>query len=433
MAHLLAPWHMFVDKDSKDQAILQPRQLEKEWRTFILDNLLFYTRLVQIFLQRAAQFDVTGRQERASSSSSSAWGNNKSTGTSSSSRSLNWRAQCRLVERVVDKLNAPGLLPILKDGEIIMLNKEGDMTGPDISALRRNHAGVNTAATLIAAHRPDTSDTVLRTRWMQLSMEKYDCLYLTVKPHTTIMRTLAHFRLAEKSCQEKLKELDPMALLATGDKSSDKEATAAALAALNESQLNESFLQKAITTVKRWRQGDQHDKQVQQLQRYIRVIGGVADRIQATFQISEELVVNLVSTQQIKVQIMQVRQGWRKCSPAGIKPRGPRAQTYVMSYENAWLVEWTLLAEQWLNEELVNLVDERTIIQIPTIRLRWLANYINLIYVFLWCWLTAYWPSFGLFLLSLILLGWLIVYGMEKLNHLTSGSNNNQQGQSIIL
>jgi hypothetical protein len=85
-----------------------------------LDNLLFYTRLVQIFLQRAAQFDITGRQERTSSASS--WGNNKSyttrlsTNTGSSNRSLNWRAQCRLVERVLEKLNTPGLLHILKDG-----------------------------------------------------------------------------------------------------------------------------------------------------------------------------------------------------------------------------------------------------------------------------------------------------------------------------
>lgn len=75
-------------------------------------------------------------------------------------------------------------------GEIIMLNREGDMTGADINALRRNLAG-NTAATVIAAHRPDTSDTILRTRWMQLSLEKYDCLYLTVKPHITV-NTMRH-------------------------------------------------------------------------------------------------------------------------------------------------------------------------------------------------------------------------------------------------
>ncbi|RKP27187.1 hypothetical protein SYNPS1DRAFT_21221 [Syncephalis pseudoplumigaleata] len=454
----LTPWHMFVEKDSKDQAILQPQQLEKDWRMFILDNLLFYTRLVQLFLQRAAQFDVTGRQERTSSGSAwsngNVYGGNTAVATGSAYRPLNWRAQCRLVERVMEKLDTPGLLDILKDGEIIMLNRDGDMTGPAMDALRRHPAAVGggstAVATLLAAHRPDTSDVVLRARWQQLSSDKYDCLYLTVKPHATIMRALAHFRLAEKSCQEKLKELDPMALLPAGERSSEEMAAAAAL---NESHLSESFIQKAISTVKRWRQGDQHEKKVQQLQRYIRVIGGVADRIQTTFRISEEASRQLglyaanhgTDYAGLWAEVMptdsnllspsgrrMVRQGWRKCSPAGIKPRGPRAQTYVMSYENAWLVEWTLLAEQWLNEELVNLVDERTIIQIPTIRLRWLASYINLAHVLLWCWLTAYWPRFGLFLLALVLLGWLVVYGMEKLNQLTRG-NSDRQGQSITL
>ncbi|KAI9597593.1 hypothetical protein BDF19DRAFT_277434 [Syncephalis fuscata] len=279
----LTPWHMFVEKNSKDQAILKPNELEKQWKVFILDNLLFYTRLVQIFLQRASQFDVIGRQEKTTANwpNSNTYGIGSTGASPSAQRSLNWRVQCRLVERLMEKLGLIGLIDILKEGEIIMLNKDGDMIGNDIAALSR-HPMVNTTATVIPSHRTDTKDVVLRARWHQLSSEKYDCLYLTVRPHATIMRALAHFRLAEKSCQEKLKELDPLALVFKEGKSPEE--VAQATAALTASQLNESFIQKAITTVKKWRQGDQHERKVQQLQRYIRVIGGVADNIQTAFK-----------------------------------------------------------------------------------------------------------------------------------------------------
>ena len=66
-----------------------------------------------------------------------------------------------------------------------MLNKDGDMTGPDIAALSR-HPMVNTTATVVPSHRIDTTDVVLRARWHQLTSEKYDCLYLTVRPHVTV-------------------------------------------------------------------------------------------------------------------------------------------------------------------------------------------------------------------------------------------------------
>jgi hypothetical protein len=65
---------------------------------------------------------------------------------------------------------------------------------------------------------------------------------------------------------------------------------------------------------------------------------------------------------------------------------------------------------------MANVAEEYHLYQPPHIRLRWMANYVNMTYIIAWMWATSHWPTYGFAILGLWLCSWLVAYAMNKIS-----------------